>query len=177
MWECMRCHSKSGKSIFLCLQLLLHFCSDLQCANHTLSSWKFACHKEQRHYWHRLGCVCVCGGGVPGSTSLQHEGKEYTWKNPSTSHTLLNVLQDWTWHAVSLCVCVCLNSPSVTRTCARLCSTADGNTTHSVCDRDAACSCQSHRHCCAVGIPHIAANSIHPNIQWQTSNHLILNLA
>lgn len=141
------------------------------CQSH-LSSWKFACHKEQRHYC-QIG-LCVCGGS--GSTS-QHEGKEYTWKNPSpTSHTLLNVLQDWTWHAVSLCVCVCLNSPSVTRTCARLC-TADGNTTHSVCDRDAACSCQSHRHCCAVGIPHIAANSIHPNIQWQTSNHLILNLA
>lgn len=51
MWESMRGHSKSGKSIFLCLQLILHFYSDPQCVDCIFFSWKFTCNNDQKHYW------------------------------------------------------------------------------------------------------------------------------
>ena len=177
MWEYMRCHSKSGKSIFLRLQLLLHFCSDLQCANHTSFSPGNLPVTKIRGTIGIDGAVCVCvrRGSVPGSASLQPREKSTHGRTGSPYHTLFNGPPGLDLACCQfVCVCV-LNSPSATKTCARVCKMVDSNSTHSVCDSDAACTCRARRQCCAAGV-HRQLRTVF-TLQWQASSYLILNLA
>ena len=115
MWEYMRCHSKSGKSIFLHLQLLSHFCSDLQCANHTFFPLEICLSQRSEALLAQTGpCVCVCWEGVGSWEGLAAtRGKKHTRTNRSPFHTLFNVppgsdLACGQFVCVCVCVCVCV---------------------------------------------------------------------